>query len=676
MSYTLKQKIGVILFDLPRFLWSVRPSWLFSFGSMPWISMRNRNECLIVNKDKEGVQCDWQWTSDLHIAKVFPSLGKLFMQRALGDYPIVFKDRPERSSGDIDISFIIGHRGIERLPNLLLVLQSIAAQINVSLECIVVEQSLNEEIKASLPNWVRYIHTPLPRPDLPYCRSWALNVGARQAKGKLLVLHDNDFLVPQVYASELMKEFSKGSEVIQLKRFMFYFSQKYTERILRENKLSVDEPPDRIVQNLEAGGSVAVSREAYFAIGGFDESFIGWGGEDNEFWDRAKTRKVCPYGYLPFIHLWHAAQPDKQYSSGRGRYTGDIFKERMSVPREKRIENLKNQPEGHRQRQRVDVVNNLVSTIIPIYNRAELLIEAVNSVLAQTYRPIEIIIIDDGSTDDTAQAADNLAKEHAQEIRVVHQRNSGVGLAREAGRLLARGEFIQYLDSDDILMPKKFELQVTGLRAHPDCAVAYGKTRYYEAGEIPKDVPWKRTGEKIETMFPVFLQSRWWGTSTPLYRREIVDRAGAWTSLCREEDWEYDSRIAALGVKLYYCDEFVSEQRGISSDRLCRRFDTLTWRDRAKAHALIFEHARRAGIDESAPEMRHFARELFLLSRQCGAVGLAKESKELFQLAKAASGSIRGKGLDFKLYQVLTSILGWVLVGKLACFSHRFRKNG
>ena len=322
------------------------------------------------------------------------------------------------------------------------------------------------------------------------------------------------------------------------------------------------------------------------------------------------------------------------------------------------------------------MIKSLVTTIIPVYNRPKLLAEAVSSVLAQTYRPIEIIIVDDGSTDDTVKVADQLAKDHPQEIRVIHQANSGPGLAREAGRLQARGEFIQYLDSDDILLPKKFELQVAGLRAHPECGVAYGKTRYYEGGEPSTDIPWKRTGEKIETMFPAFLESRWWGTSTPLYRREITGWAGSWTSLSREEDWEYDCRIAALGVRLYFCDEFVSEQRGVSSDRLCRKFDVSTWRDRAKAHALIFEHACRAGIDDNSPEMRHFARELFLLSRQCGAEGLAKESKELFQLARTASGAKRGNGLDFTLYQFLAHIFGWLLMGKLTCFSHRLRKNG
>ena len=95
----------------------------------------------------------------------------------------------------------------------------------------------------------------------------------------------------------------------------------------------------------------------------------------------------------------------------------------------------------------------LVSTVIPVHNRAALLQEAVASVLAQTYRPIEVIVVDDGSTDDTPEAARALVAQHAGEVFVVHQPNAGPGMAREAGRRAARGEFIQYLDSDDVLLP-------------------------------------------------------------------------------------------------------------------------------------------------------------------------------------------------------------------------------
>src|SRR5215469_1832099 len=129
----------------------------------------------------------------------------------------------------------------------------------------------------------------------------------------------------------------------------------------------------------------------------------------------------------------------------------------------------------------------LISTIIPVHNRPLLLREAVASVLAQSYRPLEIIIVDDGSTDETGREAEALAEAHS-EIRTIHRPNGGPGAARETGRLAASGEFIQYLDSDDLLLPTKFELQVAGLRRCAECAVAYGKTRFYACGQDPSNV--------------------------------------------------------------------------------------------------------------------------------------------------------------------------------------------
>jgi hypothetical protein len=95
-------------------------------------------------------------------------------------------------------------------------------------------------------------------------------------------------------------------------------------------------------------------------------------------------------------------------------------------------------------------------------------------------------------------------------------------------------------------------------------------------------------------------------------------------------------------------------------------------RDRAKAHALIYAHARRAGIGHDAPEMKHFARELFLLARQCGAAGLPSESEQLFGLSREASGA-EGNDLQFRAYAGLARILGWSLTGRLACLSDSWR---
>jgi glycosyltransferase involved in cell wall biosynthesis len=309
----------------------------------------------------------------------------------------------------------------------------------------------------------------------------------------------------------------------------------------------------------------------------------------------------------------------------------------------------------------------LVSTIIPVRDRPTLLIEAVESVLAQTYRPVEIIIVDDGSIDETPEVAKNLAAKYPVEVKYRRQVNQGPGAARELGRQTVRGEFIQYLDSDDLLLPDKYERQVAGLRANPECAVSYGKTRYYRIGETPKNIAHKRTGERIKEMFPAFLQSRWWSTSTPLFSRSICDRAGSWLALSNEEDWEYDCRIASFGVRLHYCDQFVSDTRDHNDRRLCKGTNNspAVMKDRAYAHELIYQHAIRAAVKKNTPEMQHFARELFFLSRQCGAVGLPTEAKQLFLLARDASGE-RGNRAEFLIYEILANLFGWSRMGAIS----------
>ena len=321
-------------------------------------------------------------------------------------------------------------------------------------------------------------------------------------------------------------------------------------------------------------------------------------------------------------------------------------------------------------------MNGLVTTIIPVYNRPCFLREAVASVLAQTYRPIEIIIVDDGSGRETVEICEELAASHP-EIRILHQENSGPGAARELGRLSARGDFIQYLDSDDRLLPQKFERQVAALLGNPDCDVAYCKIRYYDfAHEAPPETPLKRTGERISDMFPSFLQSRWWSTNAPLRRRSISDRTGSWLSLVNEEDWEYDCRTAALGVKLAYCDEFLAEVRYHDGERASNggTMDRRKLAHRAIAHKHILQHALRYGISREGPEMRHFARELFLLARQCGAAELAKESMELFKSAREASTLESAEGWDFRLYAAAARVAGWTAIGRLSCdWLDRFR---
>ena len=322
------------------------------------------------------------------------------------------------------------------------------------------------------------------------------------------------------------------------------------------------------------------------------------------------------------------------------------------------------------------MIEGLVSTIIPAFNRPAQLQEAVASVLAQDWRSLEIVIVDDGSTDDTLRIARELEGAHPDVVRVVAQANAGPGSAREAGRIAARGEFIQYLDSDDILLAGKFTAQVRALRERPDCGVAYGMTRYIHAdGRVEPDA-WKGSGIARDAMFPSFLVERWWDTPNPLYRRTVCDSAGPWTDLRLEEDWEYDCRIAALGTRLAWCPRFVCEVRDHAGGRLCRgeALDPQRLAQRARSHSLIYAHARRARIGSEAAEMQRFARTLFLLARQCGAAGLLRQSSELFALAREAAGPA-AHSIDYRLYGALASLLGWRAMGKASTWMDHLRTH-
>jgi glycosyltransferase involved in cell wall biosynthesis len=321
------------------------------------------------------------------------------------------------------------------------------------------------------------------------------------------------------------------------------------------------------------------------------------------------------------------------------------------------------------------MIHGLVSTIIPVYNRARQLREAVESALAQDYRPIEIVIVDDGSTDDIPAVAQALAEAHPDAIHIVRQANAGPGAARENGRMSARGEFIQYLDSDDLLLPGKFSAQVAALRAHPEADVAYGITYTRDATGQREDKPHKRTGERIPTMFPAFVMSRWWETATPLYRRTATDAAGPWSTLSLEEDWEYDCRVASVGGRLVWVPIPVSEHRDHGGERLSRgdALDPSRMRQRATSHLLILGHALRAGVSLESPEMRHYARELFLLARQCGAAGLPQASRDLFEAARHASGPRRSRGADYRAYRAVASVLGWGGAGRASQWLDKLR---
>lgn len=187
-----------------------------------------------------------------------------------------------------------------------------------------------------------------------------------------------------------------------------------------------------------------------------------------------------------------------------------------------------------------------VTVVIPTFNRADLCLDAVNAALDQTVPPLEVIVVDDGSTDSTPE----LFIDAKAPVRYLRQENAERAAARNKGISEAKGELVAFLDSDDQWDPRHLEVSQAALDAHPDAALAFGRAAYYspegrvlweapsppiEAGQCDNAVP-ALTAKGIG--FPL---------STVVARREILaenpfneDRL-----LSRSEDWELWVRIAA-----------------------------------------------------------------------------------------------------------------------------------
>ena len=200
----------------------------------------------------------------------------------------------------------------------------------------------------------------------------------------------------------------------------------------------------------------------------------------------------------------------------------------------------------------------LVSIIIPVYNSANILRATVETALAQSHMRKEIIIIDDGSTDNSYELALSYQSES---VRVVRQPNAGAAVARNTGLALANGELIQFLDAGDLLSTDKIEKQVTALRANPLKLAVCSYVQFTSADQLNSPSYPDQSSYIYSTDDPLdFLVNLWGGngemnfiqTNSWLVPREIINRAGIWRNYrCPDDDGEFFARaiLASEGIE-------------------------------------------------------------------------------------------------------------------------------
>ena len=195
----------------------------------------------------------------------------------------------------------------------------------------------------------------------------------------------------------------------------------------------------------------------------------------------------------------------------------------------------------------------LVSVIVPCYNRAQLVGRTLDSVIAQTFRPIELIVVDDGSTDDTIASVKDwmagVAGEGGLTLKLVAKTNGGAASARNAGLSVSEGQFIQYLDSDDLISPDKLQVHMDAV-SDAECDLVWSPMTL-EFGRFGEDGTWFGVG-KTEVYFDG-IEKFPDQACVGLYRRSLIEAAGLWDeTLPTREDLEYRYRIQ-LNSKKYKC---------------------------------------------------------------------------------------------------------------------------
>jgi glycosyltransferase involved in cell wall biosynthesis len=228
----------------------------------------------------------------------------------------------------------------------------------------------------------------------------------------------------------------------------------------------------------------------------------------------------------------------------------------------------------------------LVSVVIPAFNSSEYILEAIDSVLTQTYSHIEVIVVDDGSTDDTAEKLHRLIE--AEKIRYTFQPNQGLAAARNTGIGLAKGKYLQFLDADDLISPAKIEKQVRRLESFPDTTVCGTDFRCFETANASNLFG----GDSFKGAFPLRSVERLFEFETVIHRwlfpTALVRAAGGFEkNLPATEDWLLLWKLAANGARLDYLDEplalYRKHQLSMTAD-----FERL-----ATGHLLAIDHVER-----------------------------------------------------------------------------------
>ena len=313
-----------------------------------------------------------------------------------------------------------------------------------------------------------------------------------------------------------------------------------------------------------------------------------------------------------------------------------------------------------------------VSILIPAFNAERWIGAAIDSAVHQTWPSKEIIIVDDGSTDRTAAVAARFASE---QVRVVSQKNAGAASARNHAYSLSRGDYIQWLDADDLLAPDKIAAQMrvvnAGLSPRTLLSGAFSEFIHRPAKATSRETELWKDLSPTEWVLAKFERNLYMSNATWLVSRDLAETAGPWdTRLALDDDGEYFCRVvlASDGVR-FVPDAHVYYRRansgslsyvGPAAAKLDSQFESLAAQIRSLRAAEESERVRRACVKFLQTWAIYFYPERMDLFR------------EVQQLASALGGEVQVPRLTWK-YTWLEKLFGWPVAKRTQMYYNQLK---
>ena len=284
-----------------------------------------------------------------------------------------------------------------------------------------------------------------------------------------------------------------------------------------------------------------------------------------------------------------------------------------------------------------------LSVVIPSFNTADYVLDAVNSVLSQTFGGFEVIVVDDGSTDNFLQEFERISDPR---VSIVMQANRGLAGCRNTGVLLARGRYIGFLDADDVWYPRKAERQLAAMEAEPGIGVTFSYSAYLgEDGSPTGQLLVSRCAQP--TARDLALRNHVGNGSNPILRRECFEEAGLFAESLRNcEDYEMWVRIAALTKWRFQLVPEVLTGYRVRPGSMTSSYGTLTGQARIAIES-IREYLPELSARDAA---RCYAETLRIASRKAISNGNLQLSRALMldalrQCPRLAFVDVRAMGL-------------------------------